>query len=72
MHTEFTGDYEARLYSLKELAAMYRCDKRTLKKKLKRFEKDIGERVGNSYDPIQVAIIFQFLGPPRSDSHLAR
>lgn len=49
---------------LSELAAMYGMDKRTLARWLKPFEKEIGPRLGYSYTPKQLQIIFKRLGKP--------
>ena len=53
-----------RPYTLKEIASLYRVSKLTLKKWLKPFEKDIGERIGHFYSVKQVKIILDKLGTP--------
>lgn len=55
---------EIRPYSTKELAGIYGvCDK-TLKKWMKPFAQDIGEKHGRYYTVAQVKTIFEKLGVP--------
>jgi len=51
-------------YTLKQLAALYRCTERTLNKWLKQLKKDLGPRVGHFYNPKQVRVIVERLGEP--------
>ncbi len=55
---------EIRPYSVKELASIYGvCDK-TLKKWMKPFANEIGEKQGRYYTVAQVNVIFTKLGIP--------
>lgn len=51
-------------YSVKEVAGLYGISTKTLRKWLKPFKKEIGERQGHFYYPKQVRIIFEKLGLP--------
>lgn len=53
-----------RPHNQKELAALYSISRKTLKRWLKPFEKEIGERVGYYYTIPQVQKIFAVLGLP--------
>jgi len=55
---------EIRPYSTKELAGIYNvCDK-TMKKWIKPFNEQVGEKNGRYYSVVQVKIIFDKLGVP--------
>lgn len=54
-------------YSLKELAAMYHVAKNTFKKWIEPFQNELGKRSGYYYSNIQVKIIFEKLGTPKSN-----
>jgi hypothetical protein len=55
---------EIRPYSTKELASIYDvCDK-TMKKWIKPFTSEIGEKNGRYYSVVQVKVIFDKLGVP--------
>jgi hypothetical protein len=51
-------------HTLVELAVIYEVDWRTLKKWLKPFEMEIGNKIGRYYSIRQVDIIFDKLGYP--------
>ncbi len=53
-------------YSLSELAAFYDVDRRTLKRWLKPYEKEIEEKTGRKYSKMQVEMIFHYIGLPDS------
>ena len=55
---------ELRPHNLKELSALYKISYKTLKKWLKPFERELGERTGYYYTIPQVRKIFEFLGFP--------
>lgn len=55
-------------YSVKEVAGLYGISGKTLKKWLAPFENEIGERIGYFYNPRQVRVIFEKLGPPEGTS----
>lgn len=68
-HPSSTGESSVpsillRPHSQKELSALYNISRRTLKKWLVPFEKEIGERMGNYYTIPQVRKIFTLLGFP--------
>lgn len=48
----------------KQLASLYKCDRRTLNKWLKPFLQEIGRTESNIYTPRQVLIIQDKIGPP--------
>ena len=55
---------EVRPYSMKELCEIYQvCDK-TMRKWLRPFAGEIGERQGHIYNVSQVLVIFKHLGVP--------
>ena len=55
---------EIRPYSVKDLAGIYGvCDK-TLKKWIKPFAGEVGEKNGRYYSVVQVKVIFEKLGVP--------
>lgn len=56
-----------RSYSLSELAGLYGIHRDTMRKWLKPFAIDIGERNGRFYSINQVKTIFYRLGWPESD-----
>lgn len=59
-----TSVREVKPYTLKEIASIYGvCDK-TLKRWLKPFKEEIGERQGRFYNVTQVRVIFDKLGVP--------
>lgn len=49
-----------------ELARAYGVSARTLTNWLKPHDKKIGERIGHTYTPRQIIIIYEILGPPCS------
>jgi len=51
-------------YSIKELAALYNINHRTMKKWIRPFKDDIGEKIGRYYNANQVKTIFEKLGLP--------
>jgi hypothetical protein len=51
-------------YSLVELAKLYTVCDRTMKKWIKPFEQEVGEKNGRYYSISQVKIIFDKLGLP--------
>ena len=51
-------------YNQKELAAIYEVSARTVKTWMKPFEHEIGPKMGKTYTPKQVEIIFDKLGVP--------
>ena len=51
-------------YSLVELARLYTVCDRTMKKWIKPFEQEVGEKNGRYYSISQVKIIFDKLGLP--------
>ena len=51
-------------YSLRELAKLYTICDRTMKKWIKPFEQEVGEKNGRYYTVSQVKIIFDKLGLP--------
>ncbi|HSH67495.1 MAG TPA: hypothetical protein VLB84_17255 [Bacteroidia bacterium] len=51
-------------YTLIDLSKIYNVSKFILKKRLKRFEEQIGQREGNSYNVKQVALIFSLVDLP--------
>lgn len=57
-------EIEYRWYTLKELAAMYKIDRSTLRRRLAPYKKEIGPRIGNYYDVKQVKFIFNLFPPP--------
>lgn len=63
---ERTNDTQIKLkaYSITELARIYEVDPRTLKKWLKPFEEQIGEKQGRYFQIPQVKIIFKKLDLP--------
>jgi transposase-like protein len=64
MSTNMKERVEIRHYSTKELAKFYGvCDK-TLRKWMKPFASDIGEKQGRFYTAAQVQVIFEKLGRP--------
>ncbi len=58
---------QIRTYSNKELCVLYRAQRKTLKRWLAPYEKEIGRRIWNIYTPKQVEIIFEKLGLPRKN-----
>lgn len=62
--TLITRKIQVRTYSVKEVADLYCISNKTLKKWLKPFENELGERMGYFYNPKQVRIIFEKLGLP--------
>ena len=60
---------EIRPYSVKDLASIYGvCDK-TLKKWVKPFATEVGEKNGRYYSVAQVKVIFDKLGVPCKMKH---
>lgn len=62
--TSMENSIELRPHNLKELMALYKISYKTLKKWLKPFERELGERTGYYYTIPQVRKIFEFLGFP--------
>lgn len=50
-----------------ELANAYGVSTRTLNKWLLPFQTQIGQRMGHTYTPKQVRIIYEVLGPPSGE-----
>lgn len=48
-----------------ELALLYGVSWKTLQRWLKRYEKEIGPKIGHFYSANQVNVIFRFIGPPQ-------
>ena len=57
-------DFPIRPYTPKELAASYGCAPRTMYKWLQHLKKELGPRVGHTYNLRQVKIIVAQLGTP--------
>lgn len=55
---------EAKPCSTKQLAKLYCIDERTFNKWIEPHSHEIGEKVGNFYNIVQVEIIFKRLGIP--------
>jgi hypothetical protein len=55
---------EVKVYSIGEMAAMYKISVRTMNRWLKPHTDKIGKRVGRFFSVKQVAIIFEQLGMP--------
>lgn len=53
-----------RPYTIKELTQLYCVTRHTMSNWLKRFEPEIGVRIGNVYTVAQITIIFDKLGWP--------
>jgi len=51
-------------YSLSELALLYGVSRPTMRKWLKPFAEEVGERIGNYYNIVQVKVIFEKLWFP--------
>ena len=54
-----------RPYSTKQLAALYGVNVRTIERWIESQQAEIGPRIGNLYNPLQVEIIFTFNGWPK-------
>jgi hypothetical protein len=54
-----------RPYTHGELALQYGVSWKTLRRWLKRYEAEIGPKMGHFYSANQVATIFKLLGPPQ-------
>ena len=50
-----------------ELAVAYEVSTKTISNWLKPFDKLIGKRMGRTYTPKQVSIIYNLIGPPPKD-----
>ena len=50
-----------------DLANAYGVSTRTLNKWLSPFQDEIGQRMGHTYTPKQVKIIYEMLGPPSGE-----
>ena len=59
-----TTVFSIKPYTHKELAALYRCSKKTLRTWLQLIEKELGPKAGHTYSPRQVRIIVEKLGEP--------
>ena len=55
---------EIKPYTMKQLRQLYGLSDKTMRKWLKQFESDIGEKNGNLFNVNQVKIIFEKLGRP--------
>ena len=53
-----------RPYTVLDLAKMYEVSDKTMKKWIKPFESEVGEKNGYFYSIAQVQVIFQKLGAP--------
>jgi predicted DNA-binding protein YlxM (UPF0122 family) len=51
-------------YSVKDFARIYNVSRKTIRRWIKPFEKEIGERNGHYYNVFQVKTIFEKLGLP--------
>lgn len=60
-----TNTTEVKVYTTKELSALYRVTERTFNKWTEKFADELGPKVGNYYNINQVEIIFQRLGTPK-------
>ena len=56
--------FELKPYSVTELAKVYNVCNRTIKKWMKPFEKEIGEKQGRYYTVSQVKVVFEKIGLP--------
>ena len=63
-HATTTQSIKLKVYSLKELAGLYECSGKTMKKLLAPLEKETGPKIGRVYTPRQMKIIFTELGIP--------
>jgi len=59
-----TTNTEIKPYSIKELSGLYGVCPKTIKKWMKPFEKNIGQKQGRYYTVAQVTTIFNKLGLP--------
>jgi transposase len=55
---------EIRPYSCKEMASMYKVDRRTFKRWIDRFQSELGEKQGYFFSISQVKLIFGKLSLP--------
>lgn len=60
-----TNTIEVKVYTTKELSALYRVTERTFTKWTESFADELGPKIGNYYNLNQVQIIFQRLGTPK-------
>lgn len=60
--------FEIKPQSKQELANAYGVSPRTLNRWLLPFRERIGRRMGHTYTPKQVSIIYELLGPPSSEA----
>ena len=51
-------------YSVKDFARIYKVSRKTVRRWIKPFENDVGERNGHYYNVCQVKTIFEKLGLP--------
>lgn len=51
-------------YSVKDLSMLYECSRKTMRKWIGEFAKEVGPRVGHFYTPKQTKIIFEKVGIP--------
>lgn len=58
--------FKVKPYTAKQLASLYGVSLNTIKKWIKPFSKEIGEKIGHFYNTRQVIIIIDNLGPPES------
>ncbi len=58
------GNLIIRPYKLKDLAAIYQTKVRTLRRWIKTFEEELGEKPGHHYSVHQVHLIVQKIGVP--------
>ena len=55
---------EVKPYTMKELCTIYQISDKTMRKWLKPFSEQIGQRQGHIYNVAQVNVIFAHLGIP--------
>jgi hypothetical protein len=65
-HAMEPGFIALKPYSLKELCKIYGVDRRTIKRWMKPFEQELGERLGWYYTIPQVRLIFKKLDLPEA------
>jgi hypothetical protein len=65
-HIDGEHEFPMRPYSLKELAAIYQCSRKTIYSWVRDLDAEIGPRIGHFYNPRQVRLIVASLGPPPS------
>ena len=63
-HESVVQKIQIKTYSVKEVAVLYGISRKTLRKWLIPFAKEIGKRKGHLYNPKQMVVIFDKLGIP--------